>query len=180
MGCCSINARVLWPTLAVMGLSLAAGLIDQSIRGRITTSLAPEPVAPAPAQSPNASTPSATSEAKPALDPRFVDLAGAKAMIDAGGLHIVDARTQEDFDKGHIPGAMLMPPSAFFGGKIPEPIATNSMIRAFPVLIYCNGGDCDASEQVAIRLREFGFSTKIFHDGFPAWKAAGYSVEASK
>lgn len=203
MGCCTVKSGgVICGAVLLCGLSLVAGLIHQGRSGKIPFTLdaataasgtspsatkpsAPAQVPPAPPTATPAPTnppvPAKTAPAvKPAMPAHHVDLAQAKALYDGGMTHFVDARTEEDFAKGRISGAMFIPPSAFFNGKLPDEVLTGRLIRAWNVVVYCNGGDCDASENVAIRLKEQGFNPKVFHEGFPAWKAAGYPIEGAQ
>jgi rhodanese-related sulfurtransferase len=63
----------------------------------------------------------------------------------------VDARPRAKFEQGHIPGAVLLNEDewdrlvpAFLDAWEPEKV----------VVVYCEGGSCDASHSVARRLRE--------------------------
>ena len=63
----------------------------------------------------------------------------------------VDARARAKFEQGHIPGAVLLNEDewdrlvpVFLDMWEPEKI----------VVVYCDGGSCDASHAVAKRLRE--------------------------
>ena len=58
-----------------------------------------------------------------------------KADIDAGKkLYIVDVRTKQEYDQGHLPGAANIPPEAFqyIPGLLP-------MNKDYPVIFYCRG-----------------------------------------
>lgn len=117
--------------------------------------------------------PIATPAAAPAadLDP---DLLKLKAHFDAGTAILVDARNREDYVAGHVPGAMHGP-LGDFTGKVPD------WFTALPpdqlIFVYCEGGDCDASQAVAREMVENGMSNVfVFHPGYPAWTAAGFPV----
>ncbi|MEO8377816.1 MAG: rhodanese-like domain-containing protein, partial [Candidatus Sumerlaeota bacterium] len=46
------------------------------------------------------------------------------------------------------------------------------------IIIYCDGGDCDASHKVQTMLGQFGLNnTIVFDDGFPGWEKAGLEIE---
>ncbi len=45
------------------------------------------------------------------------------------------------------------------------------------IIVYCHGGDCDLSLQVAKALQEAGYAhVGIFTGGWPDWQKAGYPV----
>jgi len=82
----------------------------------------------------------------------------------------LDARTQKDYDKKHVPGSLLMTFEDWEG----------SLARLFEVfdpemtiVVYCGPG-CDSSKAVAKRLREeLGVDTVYFlKGGMQAWFAA--------
>ena len=115
---------------------------------------------------------------EPASPSYEIDLAQAKAHYDNFDLFL-DARTIYEYENGHIPGALWMPSSRVDenGGLIFE-IEAEAGGFDQPVVIYCGGGDCDASHNLAIRLQQAGFTDfKIFLEGYPAWTEAGYEVE---
>jgi rhodanese-related sulfurtransferase len=107
-----------------------------------------------------------------------ISLEQAHALYDAGTADFIDAREPFEFDPGHIPGAYNLTQADFMGGKTPE--ALEFLDPARRVVIYCGGGECHASENVAILLQQAGFtSIHIMEDGFPKWVEAGHEVEAS-
>lgn len=60
----------------------------------------------------------------------------AKQRIDAGGAFILDVRTQEEFDAGHIKGAMRLEYNEF-DEKLEEILPDKSV----QILIYCRSGN---------------------------------------
>ena len=65
----------------------------------------------------------------------------------------VDARPAEAFARGHAPGAVPLTEERWgdqLGGVLER------WTPAAPVIVYCDGGDCHASERVAARLRDAG------------------------
>ncbi|MGE3321913.1 MAG: rhodanese-like domain-containing protein [Phycisphaerales bacterium] len=147
-----------------------------------TTPAAPAAKPKSGASAPGAARPAAGGPrpvAPPALDPNMITLAQTielfGRMMTAGDVRFVDARNPEDFVKGRIPAAVCLPPTKF-GGTIPPEV--DMLSRDATIVIYCGGGDCDASKLTALRLNELGFGTTlIFHEGFPAWEKAGQPVE---
>jgi rhodanese-related sulfurtransferase len=91
----------------------------------------------------------------------------AKSLIDSNfSLIILDVRTREEYDSGHIGGAILIPVN-----ELEDRLDELSKEEEF--LIYCRTGN-RSSNSVNI-LKENGY-TKIFHmnDGIIAWIQAGY------
>jgi rhodanese-related sulfurtransferase len=107
----------------------------------------------------------------------MVSLARVKELM-AGSLplQLVDAREPGEFAAGHIPGAINLPPGAFSGG-IPD-VVNQRLSRDLPMVVYCSGGNCDASKSVAMRLKDLGFAqTFVYEDGYTGWTTAGEAVE---
>ncbi|MGQ0628854.1 MAG: rhodanese-like domain-containing protein [Phycisphaerales bacterium] len=134
----------------------------------------PAPAAPAPAPAP-----SGTGQAAPA-DTLMLSLEQAKTLharvASAGDVAFVDARNPEEFATGRIPAATNLPPSAFLGGAIPADL--DMIPRSLIVVVYCGGGECDASKLTATRLRELGYEkVYVFEQGMTGWKAANLPIE---
>lgn len=118
--------------------------------------------APTPAATP-------TVAATEALPEELVDL---KAHFDAGAAFFADARKREDYVAGHIPGAVYAPFEDFIDAV---PDWFNALDLSQMIVVYCDGGDCHASEAVASKMKELGMENVfVFHLGYPAWKAAGF------
>jgi rhodanese-related sulfurtransferase len=108
----------------------------------------------------------------------FINIEEAKRMYDLG-MQFFDARVQEEYDAGHIKGAVVLDPTddAIVSAKS-KPEVLKKFDPRLPVVIYCSGGDCDSSQLIGIVLRRFGFSNvNVFEEGFPTWDKKGYPVE---
>lgn len=84
------------------------------------------------------------------LDPRYAQ----------GLVVFVDARNDEHYQAGHIPGAYQL--DHF---KVQDYLATCLPVcqTAEQIVVYCNGGECDDSENTALFLRDAGIDkTKLF------------------
>lgn len=91
------------------------------------------------------------------------------------GVTFLDARTKAEYLAGHIRGAKLLDPNEFTSDESRAIIAT--LHPSLPLVIYCGGGDCHASENLAIFLQQAGYQQlHILKEGIPAWKAAGYDI----
>jgi rhodanese-related sulfurtransferase len=93
------------------------------------------------------------------------------------GMAFVDARTDAERVVGTVEGAFHLETRNFIDGSAMGIL--DNMEPAFPVIVFCGGGECDASENVAKRLIGWGFNeVYIMHEGFGAWEAAGHPTEA--
>jgi len=99
-----------------------------------------------------------------------IDLALAKNYYDRG-ITFIDARDEEEYTNGHIMGAVLAP--AILG----ELIAVSPPEQ--PIVVYCSGGQCELSWDIANELTEEWNYERVFvfQDGWVDWRDAGYPVE---
>lgn len=98
---------------------------------------------------------------------------GEAFRLFENGAFFLDARYEADFRAGHIEGAFWMPAS-----RVTTPAGMGELQIIEPggtVVIYCTGGDCDASENTAIRLEQAGFTfdIRILGKGYQDWLDAG-------
>ena len=90
--------------------------------------------------------------------------AEAKALMDSeSGYIIIDARTQEEYDQGHIPGAIL----------IPEYEIADRAEKEFPdkdqlILVYCRSGR--RSKIAAEELVKLGYTNVKEFGGIIDWE----------
>lgn len=95
--------------------------------------------------------------------------------LQSGEYLIVDARTLEKYDAGHIPMADPLPVSEFAHYFLNISVVATP---ADPLLIYCNGKNCDDSLQLVDQLLQQGYTNlTVYVDGFSSWKAAGKPIE---
>jgi len=112
-----------------------------------------------------------TQEAPPSAL-QTVTLEQAAGMLFDSSVVFVDSRTAEEYIAGHIEGAVNLSPLDYENnfGRGEARLRGSSTI-----VVYCDGGACESSLQVARRLMDGGFrSVLVFMDGYPAWQAAGY------
>jgi len=108
------------------------------------------------------------------LGPRL-SLAEAKRLFDEGA-PFIDARPDHEHVRGTIPGSFHITPGSFSTAQTGNMLVFIDQDK--PVIIYCGGGDCHDSDNLAALLRDAGYkSLHVFTDGFPAWQAAGYEVD---
>lgn len=94
-----------------------------------------------------------------------------------GRIIFVDARNQDDYQDGHIPGAYELDPyhpEKEMGTVLPICQAAEK------VVVYCTGGDCEDSDTAALLLQDAGVPDQklfVYGGGFAAWEAAHLPVE---
>jgi rhodanese-related sulfurtransferase len=88
-----------------------------------------------------------------------------------GALVLVDARGSGAYDKGHIPGALLLSEPGWDRGF---PAVIRTWRPGDRIVVYCDRELCDASQSVAQRLRrEMGIEeVYVLKGGWSAWNAA--------
>lgn len=91
-----------------------------------------------------------------------------KAAIATDGVQLVDIRTQEEYDSGHIDGAVLID---FYQENFLTRM-TEELNLSAPCAIYCRSGN--RSGQALQLLQEAGFEQVFDLDGgINTWSAAG-------
>ncbi len=88
----------------------------------------------------------------------------AKAMMDVGaGAVVLDVREQEEYDQGHIPGAVLLPV-----GEITQESASAAVPeKDTVVLVYCRSGN--RSKAAASELVQLGYTQVYEFGGIQDW-----------
>ena len=90
--------------------------------------------------------------------------AEAKALMDSeSGYIIIDARTQEEYDQGHIPGAILIPEYEIADRAEKELPDKDQLI-----LVYCRSGR--RSKIAAEELVKFGYTNVKEFGGIIDWE----------
>ncbi len=87
---------------------------------------------------------------------------------------LVDARSQEDFDERHIPGAMNVPYRTISAET------TKNLSKDKLLVVYCWGPGCNAATKAAVRFAALGFRVKEMIGGIEYWQKEGYPTEGSK
>ena len=90
--------------------------------------------------------------------------AEAKALMDSeSGYIIIDARTQEEYDQGHIPGAILIPEY-----EIADRAEKELPDKAQLILVYCRSGR--RSKIAAEELVKLGYTNVKEFGGIIDWE----------
>jgi len=106
------------------------------------------------------------------------DVKIVKYIYDRKEAVFVDARAYEDYQAGHIQGAVSLPVGQF--EERIEKFRTDYPTATY-IVTYCSGRECDDSHELAQYLFAEGYTTiSVFIDGFPVWKREGFPVEPAK
>lgn len=110
---------------------------------------------------------------------RMLTLEEVRYYQDQPGTILVDARSVEEYQLGHIPGAFSLPLDAFAADY---PKVSPILDKAKLVILYCGGGSCGTSEELAKKLRDVGFNgdLAIFEGGLPGWMRAKLPIRSGK
>jgi ArsR family transcriptional regulator len=87
-----------------------------------------------------------------------------------GLVTVLDVRPSEEYEIGHIPGALNVPLS-----EIEQHL--ENLPTGQEVIAYCRGEYCVFAFEAVAALRKKGFKARRLEEGYPEWKAAGLPVE---
>jgi len=87
-----------------------------------------------------------------------------------GLVTVLDVRPPEEFESGHLPGAINIP-LAELEKHLDELDAGHEIVA------YCRGPHCVLAFDAVAKLREKGLSAKRLQGGFPEWQLEGLPVE---
>jgi rhodanese-related sulfurtransferase len=86
---------------------------------------------------------------------------------------LVDVRSQESWDQGHVPGAVHLP-----SGKV-RLRAEQTIDRDRPVVTYCWGPGCNAATKAALEFARLGYEVKEMIGGFEYWVREGFAYDTA-
>jgi rhodanese-related sulfurtransferase len=104
-----------------------------------------------------------------------ITLIEAKKLFLQEAAIIVDARPNDDYEKGHIRGARSLPwhdvDQRFM--EVTKDISVDTLI-----ITYCDGETCELSHNLANFLLELGFNNvRILVNGWTKWQNADLPIE---
>lgn len=101
-----------------------------------------------------------------------VDVADVHADIEAGvaDFVLVDSRSKEAWDQGHIPSALHLPTDSI-AARAEELIARDKV-----VVTYCWGPGCNGATRAALAFATLGYRVKEMLGGYEYWAREGFPV----
>ncbi|MDA8356841.1 MAG: metalloregulator ArsR/SmtB family transcription factor [Actinomycetota bacterium] len=91
------------------------------------------------------------------------------ARVRAGTVVVLDVRPVEEYEAGHVPGAISLPLEHLEA-------QLDDLDPALEVVAYCRGPLCLLAPQAVATLRERGHQARCLEDGMPEWRQAGLPV----
>lgn len=98
-----------------------------------------------------------------------VTQAELRKLVRDGDVTVIDVRPADEYEAGHIPGALSIPVSEL-----------KRRLRELPkrreIIAYCRGPYCVFSLEAVTLLRQHGFRARRTDEGLPAWRDAGLPI----
>jgi rhodanese-related sulfurtransferase len=82
---------------------------------------------------------------------------------------VLDVRPAAEFQAGHVPGALSVPPDQLAG-------SVQRLPNDRDVVAYCRGPFCIYADDAVRALRKRGHRAARLEDGFPEWRRAGLPI----
>lgn len=96
--------------------------------------------------------------------------AEVKAGIQSSQIILIDARPENEYLAGHLPGAFSFPVDTIHRriGELP---------MGKTIVTYCRGPVCLDADEASLLLSAFGYPVKRLEDGVGEWQVAGFDLE---
>lgn len=103
------------------------------------------------------------------------DVSDVHAALESGrpGFVLLDSRSAESWDQGHVPGAVHLP-----GREIADRAAA-VLDPGVPVVTYCWGPGCNGATRAALALARLGHPVREMIGGFEYWAREGLPVQTA-
>lgn len=105
-----------------------------------------------------------------------ISLNEAEKLFFTGAAVFIDARSEEDYARGHIQNARCLPWQEV---DLRFMSVTEALDLEMPIVTYCDGEKCELSHNLALFLRDAGFlNTRVLVNGWTLWQQAGLPMES--
>lgn len=99
----------------------------------------------------------------------------AAARMAGTPVLVLDVRSAEAWDQGHIPGAVHLPLP-----ELSERIASFATDLDTAIVVYCWGPGCNGSTKAALALAKLGYrQMRELVGGFEYWAREGLAIESA-
>ena len=100
----------------------------------------------------------------------LIPLPEAQTLWSSGAAFFLDARSQADYAAGHIANAFNLPAEEF---DERYPSVAGMFTPDSPIVVYCDGLQCDLSHRLMDRLRSLGYRhVRVLVNGWTVWQTA--------
>jgi len=89
--------------------------------------------------------------------------------LESGGVNVVDVREAEDYQKGHVPGAISLPRGTWESPQGLSKDKTN--------VVYCYSQQCHLAANACVAFAGNGFPVMELEGGFETWKEHEMDIE---
>ncbi len=86
---------------------------------------------------------------------------------------IVDVRSEDGWNQGHIPGAVHLPYREI-AARAPQEIDPDT-----PVVVYCWSPGCNAGAKAAVEFAKLGYRVREMIGGYEYWVREGLPAESA-
>lgn len=98
-----------------------------------------------------------------------VTLKEFRRLVRSGEVTVIDVRPRDEYEAGHIPGALSVPVSEL-------PRRLKEIPKSREVIAYCRGPYCVYSLDAVTLLRKHGYRARRAEAGLPGWRTEGLEV----
>jgi rhodanese-related sulfurtransferase/DNA-binding transcriptional ArsR family regulator len=108
--------------------------------------------------------------------PGPMEMLDREALLDRvakGEVTVLDVRPVEEYQAGHIPGAMSLPLKELEG-------RLDQLPRDQEIVAYCRGPYCLLAVEAVAHLRAHGFQATRLEDSVFDWRARGLAIEEER
>jgi rhodanese-related sulfurtransferase len=111
------------------------------------------------------------------IKPQKIQKELTKILYEKNAL-MIDARKPEEFNSGHIKGAINIAYEEIAKDKSKLPEKLKGLNKDGIIICYCSGGECDMSIDLAYEIAKLGFNAvNIYLGGYKEWEASGLPVQ---
>jgi rhodanese-related sulfurtransferase len=93
----------------------------------------------------------------------------ARTLDHGNNMIVIDVREADDYEKGHIPGAINLPRERWSSGEGLRKESLN--------VLYCYSHVCHLAAAAAVEFASKGYSVMEMDGGFEAWKENDLEIE---
>ncbi len=107
-----------------------------------------------------------------------ISLPEAEKLFRDRAAVFLDARSADDYARGHIKGARSLP---WQDVDLLFMEVTQDLESETPIITYCDGETCNLSHDLALFLKDMGFmNARVLVNGWTVWRESHLPVESSE